>query len=189
MTRNQTVKMALVLLLSLAAGYAPAIPQDSFDPDRATNSIDTLPADADLVYTPAIAPTSSPDTTLTSRQSSDTNASALWSQPSPESFRVIGRYSERFNNMDVDHLVFGIVTNDALLREQSSRLRLDPDTLQRDLEPMTNADSSAELMRQIQESIEAEQSQSSDEEIKGLRLAITYLLLAAAIIVVIFARR
>jgi hypothetical protein len=91
--------------------------------------------------------------------------------------------------MDVDHLVFGIVTNDALLREQSSRLRLDPDTLQRDLEPMTNADSSAELMRQIQESIEAEQSQSSDEEIKGLRLAITYLLLAAAIIVVIFARR
>lgn len=87
-------------------------------------------------------------------------------------------------------MVSQAVTNDAMLQEQSARLPLDPDSIQRDLKPSTNEDSQAEdLRRQIRESINAEQSKSSADEIKGLRIALTYLVMAAVVVVVVFTRR
>jgi len=185
-------------LLLLAPNNVRAIPQEIRDGSISTNVPESIENDSSPAATTEIdnyferntTSTSSTDSSLSIQRSESTNTPPLWNEKTSTYFKVIGRYSERFNNMDVDQIVSQVVTNDAMLQEQTALLRLDPDTLQRDLKPRTNDDDqAAQLMRIIRESLKEEQSKSSPEEIKGLWIAISYLVMAAIIIVVIFARR
>lgn len=190
--------LAPTLLLLHTILTAHAIPQSVQEHGATTNVFENLETNTLPSATQAVdhffdfsssPSTSAPSLTL-QRPLTTNELSSMWTAASPAFFKVIGHYSERFNNMDVDQMVSQAVTNDAMLQEQSARLPLDPDSIQRDLKPSTNEDSQAEdLRRQIRESINAEQSKSSADEIKGLRIALTYLVMAAVVVVVVFTRR
>jgi hypothetical protein len=192
--RNRFPVLLLVLLLSILNAYA--IPHSVQEDSTTTSVFETLESESTLSTTQDVdryfdqtSPSSTPSLTIPRPLATNESAS-LWTNDTPPIFKVIGHYSERFNNMDVDGMVSQVVTNDTMLLEQTARIPLDPDTIQRDLELNTNDNSQAEeLTRQIRESINAEQSKSSADEIKGLRIALTYLIMAAVVVVVIFTRR
>jgi hypothetical protein len=183
-SRTYSILSALIVLFSIQTALPipheipqqepPLTEEDVTDPDTFPSS--TQDVDRFFNYSPP---------------STSSNQPPLWREENKEqTFKVIGRYGERFNYMDVDRIVSQVISNDSMLQDQSARLPLDPDALQHDLGPGTNdVDPSLLLMRQIQESLKEEQSKSSAEEIQGLKLALSYLAMAAVIMVVIFARR
>jgi len=107
------------------------------------------------------------------------------------------------NNMDVDAIASQTASNEVLLRMQAERIPNNPHAIQRDLNARatnddsgenwnataTNDDSEEKRMRALIKSVAAQPLNRPENEIKGLRIALTYLIMAGLIILIIFARR
>lgn len=187
--RNSFLAFSLGLLV--ATSQTHAIPQEgdsaitnaTLPADDTTNS--SLPATdtaIEEIFERDPASTSTP--TL---QPNPTNPPPLWHNEADQTFKVVGRYSERFSAMNLDEMVAATITNEAILQAQIERIPLDPEAVQNDLGPATNDSELAQLLYQVRKSFSKQRSSAS--EIQGLRLALSYLAMAAVIIVVIFARR
>lgn len=182
--------------LLIAAGHVYAIPQDDVINNSASPPAESVGSnanaaapDVDHYFERGPVSNSTADLSPALQRTPSANESLLWNGNPEKSFKVIGGYSERFRNMDVDEMVDDAVTNETMLREQIAQLPLDPDVIQNDLRTPTNDNQLAQLMHQIRKSLATTRSPASTGETKGLMLALTYLVMAAVIIVVIFARR
>lgn len=187
--------LAVAMTGLLLTASAMAIPREEQGTRQAPSTNDVA-ADAasesgtlNELFDPSRAEQQAPD--AWSRLHSTTNATNAvpWPQETNTRFRVIGHYSERFNNMDVERLVTEAIDKDASSTQKHTELLANPDLLERDLKPATNNDDEEKRMRALIKSVTASSMENRDESIKGLRVALTYLVMAGLIILIIFARR
>jgi hypothetical protein len=185
-SRHRNSFLAFSIGLLFATVQTHAIPQD-----RGSTGTDTTltpaPPTAETDIDKVFERTATPAPSLILQHDHPANPPPLWTDEPERTFKVIGRYSERFNNMDVDEMVADAATNEAMRREHAEHIPLDPEAIQSDLGPATNDTQLAQLLYQVRKSFAKQRSAAS--EIQGLRLALTYLAMAAVITVVIFARR
>lgn len=189
--------LALTSLLGcLIAGVALAIPQENEPapppPDAPGDTTASTSSDISDTDTPSVVTddTQAAESLRMLQHKPATNRPPLLSGETGATFKVIGHYDERLKNMDVAEMASRALTNDALQGEQAISLKTDPVAVSRDLATPTNENDTSE--RQLHETIKAvaaESPKTSDEEMKNVRLAVTYLIMAAVIILVIFARR
>lgn len=195
MRGGRTFRLGLAVLL-LACARLGAIPMEENAGTQAHSATNT-PEDAESAVTNL---TGVFDAGQVENQATETwqrihqQAPAAGAHPfggtNHQPFKVIGGYSERFNNMDVDAIASDAVSNEAFLQQQASRIPINPEVIQRDLNATpTNYDDEEKRMRELIKSVAAKPSGASEAEIKGLRIAITYLVMAGLIILIIFARR
>lgn len=189
------VLMAGAITLLLLTGSALAIPREErgTQQDASTNDIasDTATETGALgeIFDPTMAEQQASDTWSRLHSTTVTSNAVSWPQETNAKFRVIGHYSERFNNMDVERLVTEAIDRDAAATQKPAGLLANPDLLERDLKPATNTDDEEKRMRALIRSVSAKSAEERENSIKGLRVALTYLVMAGLIILIIFARR
>jgi hypothetical protein len=115
---------------------------------------------------------------------------SLYADEDTNGMKVVGRYSERINDLDLEVLVSQVRTNDAVAIEQSVRLPLDPHLIQLDLTLHSDDDEKArETMRKIIQSVTRTAPTTPPAESAGWGGTAICLVGVAIAFVVLLARR
>ena len=116
-------------------------------------------------------------------------APALWPETTSE-MKIVGRYSEQMNNMDVEVLLAQAGTNDDATLERSARLPLTPNAIRVDLKSRADNDAEARaLMSKILHSVASAQAEPAPQETVNWQGTLICLAMAALMFVVVLARR
>lgn len=127
---------------------------------------------------------------LTVSRSIDHDHPELWPEGERQDTKIIGRYSERLNNQDVEVLISQIGSNDSATLERSAYLPLTPNAVRLDLKsPAENDAEAAALLRRILQSVAAAKPAPAPEEPVNWRSALICLALAGLVFVVALAKR
>jgi hypothetical protein len=188
-----------ILILCLAASVAVAIPIEVSEPGfsltlpegfrEVTDASQTSDITRLFVLTPEDTGGGAA-TWLTISRVKTNRPAALEEAGDTNGMKVIGRYSERMNNLDVEVLVSQVHSNDAMSIEQSARLPLDPNAIQLDLKVHSDDDQKArETMRKIIQSVARTAPPAQPPEASGWGAALLCLVMVAVVFVVILARR
>ena len=128
-------------------------------------------------------------TSLTVSRISSNDTPALWPEATNE-MKIVGRYSERLNDLDVEVLISQSGTNDSATLERSARLPLTPSAIRLDLKSRAENDAEAQaLMRKILQSVATAQPEPEPQEPVNWRGTLICLAMAALMFVVVMARR
>lgn len=193
--RMRTVLLAGATTLMILTASSMAIPLEEHgiqsDPPTNNIAVDTAmePGALDEIFNPTRAEQQVSDTWSRLPVAKGTSNATVWPEATNTGFRVIGHYSERFNNMDVERLATEAIDKEAATTQKPAGLLAHPDLLERDLKPATNYDDEEKRMQALLKSVSARSMEDRENSIKGLRVALTYLIMAGLIILIIFARR
>ncbi len=193
---KERIVLLPILTGLLLALHAAAIPQEENGPQAEQTSSQTEPGELlgtgtlHQVFDPKPADEQASEAWNRLQSPAGNSNSNHWPSETSATFKVIGHYSERFNNMDVERLVSAVESNPPSATQQAAHLPMNPDVMQRDLRPhSTNEDDEEKRMRALIRAVAASNPESDKERIKGLHMALTYLVMAGIIILIIFARR
>lgn len=118
-----------------------------------------------------------------------TNSPPLWQEQSDE-IKLVGHYSERLYNLDLDILDSEIQTNDNTLHKRSVQIPLRQDLFLLDLTvPAPKTNEMDMIMKQVVKTLAEQNAAHPEQEVQGSLSAIFYLLMVAAVILVVIARR
>ena len=112
-----------------------------------------------------------------------------WHSPASD-LKVVGRYSERMGNLDLDILDSESTTNNTLLRQRSIQFSLASDRFLLDLRsPTLQTNEMDAIMKQVVKTLASQKNATTPEELEGWRNAIICLVMVAMIFVFAVARR
>jgi hypothetical protein len=196
--QGDSLRMAWVMLICLLAPVAGAIPLELNEPGftlTLPEGFKEVPGDGSSAETRRLfmrtaSPDGSSNVSLTIRWFGDKEKQGFDEENAEEGAKIIGRYSERLNNQDIDVLVAQATSNDALSIHQSATVPLDRGAILFDLRTHTEDDKAAQaLMRKLIQSLAVQSRQTEEIGVQGWRSAIAFLVMGALVLVVAVARR